>query len=99
MSAETVHLQFLGKDFRIACPPEEKQSLLEAADRLNAKMEEVRNEGGIVGIEKIAIMAALNLAHDLTRECQQLQQEQNLIDSHLEEMNTRLDQVLNAQVE
>ncbi len=99
MSTETVQLEFLGKEFRIACPAEEKQSLLQAADLLHGKMREIRDEGGVVGADKIAIMAALNLTHELARRCQSLEQQQQLMESHLEEMNTRLDQVLNAQVE
>lgn len=99
MSNEAITLQFLGKAFRIACPSEEKQSLLAAAELLSLKMEEVRKEGGIVGLEKIAVLAALNLTHELNKAGSSHSMQSQLIDSHLDDLNARLDQVLNNSVE
>ena len=66
MSAEPKGLQIniMGRDFRVACREEEQAGLLEAVDYLNKKMQEIRNAGKIVGLERIAIMAALNIAHE-----------------------------------
>ena len=67
MSAEPKGLQInvMGREFRVACPENEQKGLLEAVDYLNKKMNEIRDAGKIVGLERIAIMAALNIAHEL----------------------------------
>jgi len=66
MSAEPKGLQIniMGREFRVACPEEEQQGLLEAVDYLNQKMLEIKDHGKIIGLERIAIMAALNIAHE-----------------------------------
>ena len=58
-------LSLLGREFRVACPDGEEQNLLASADLLNRKLREVRDTGKVVGNERIAIMAALNIAHEL----------------------------------
>jgi cell division protein ZapA len=67
MSADSKGLQInvMGREFRVACPENEQKGLLEAVDYLNRKMQEIRDGGKIVGLERIAIMAALNIAHEL----------------------------------
>jgi cell division protein ZapA len=67
MSADPKALQInvMGREFRIACPESEQKELLEAVDYLNRKMDEIRDHGKVIGIERIAIMAALNIAHEL----------------------------------
>jgi len=67
MSAEPKGLQItiMGREFRVACPEDEQKGLLEAVDYLNRKMQEVRDHGKVIGLERIAIMAALNIAHEL----------------------------------
>ena len=68
-SARQVTVQILDKEYRVACGPEEEQALFEAARYLSGKMQEIRDRGRVVGIDRIAVMAALNLAHDLLQ-CQ-----------------------------
>jgi len=67
MSADPKALQInvMGREFRVACPEEEQKGLLEAVEYLNRKMQEIRDNGKVVGLERIAIMAALNIAHEL----------------------------------
>ncbi len=67
MSADSKGLQIsvMGRDFRVACPENEQKGLLEAVEYLNKKMDEIRDNGKVVGLERIAIMAALNIAHEL----------------------------------
>ena len=67
MSAEPKGLQInvMGREFRVACPDNEQKGLLEAVDYLNKKMNEIRDNGKVIGLERIAIMAALNIAHEL----------------------------------
>ena len=67
MSADPKALQInvMGREFRVACPEDEQKGLLEAVDYLNKKMGEIRDHGKVIGLERIAIMAALNIAHEL----------------------------------
>ncbi len=67
MNADPKGLQInvMGREFRVACPEDEQKGLLEAVDYLNKKMNEIRDNGKVIGLERIAIMAALNIAHEL----------------------------------
>ena len=63
--ARSLQITIMGRDFRVACPEDEQSGLLEAVDYLNKKMIEIRDTGKVIGLERIAIMAALNIAHEL----------------------------------
>lgn len=58
-------ISLLGREFRVACPEGEEARLMAAVDHLNRKLKEVRDTGKVTGNERIAIMAALNIAHEL----------------------------------
>lgn len=60
-----VCVQILDKEFQVACKPHEKDALISAAEELDARMRKVRNSGSIIGIDRIAVMVALNLCHEL----------------------------------
>ena len=64
-SNKLTSVNILDKDYQVACPPEEKQALLKAADELDNRMRAIRNSGSIIGLERIAVMAALNLCYEL----------------------------------
>jgi cell division protein ZapA len=65
--AARVSIRILEKEYQVACPPDERAALQDSADLLNAKMREIRDSGRVVGLERIAVMAALNIANDLIR--------------------------------
>ena len=60
-----VSVRILDKEYQVACPANERTDLLDSAEALNAKMIEIRDSGRIVGLDRIAVMAALNMANDL----------------------------------
>ena len=60
-----VSVRIMEKEFMVACPYEERSALLDSAEYLNARMREVRDSGKVVGIDRIAVMVALNLANEL----------------------------------
>lgn len=62
--ADTTKVQILDKDYLIACPESERQALTQSAGYLDSKMREIRASGKIHGLERIAVMAALNIAHE-----------------------------------
>jgi cell division protein ZapA len=61
----TVAINILGKEYLINCPEESQAELLSSAKYLDHKMREIKNAGKIYGLERIAVMAALNLSHEL----------------------------------
>ncbi len=58
-------VRILEKEYFVACAPEERTDLLDSAEFLNGRMREIRDSGKIVGLDRIAVMAALNLAHEV----------------------------------
>jgi len=64
-TGNTMDVNIMGREFRVTCPDEERKGLLEAVTYLDKKMREIRDSGKIVGSERIAIMAALNITHEL----------------------------------
>lgn len=60
----TVSVSILDREYQVACSPGERDALVRAADHLDAKMRQIRATGKIVGLERIAVMAALNLTHE-----------------------------------
>jgi cell division protein ZapA len=60
-----VSVRIMEKDYVVSCTYEERSALLDSAEFLNARMREVRDSGKIVGLDRIAVMVALNLANEL----------------------------------
>lgn len=60
-----VSVSILGKEYQISCPEEEKAALISSAQLLHSNMEQIQSSGKIIGLDRIAVMAALNLAHEL----------------------------------
>ena len=60
-----VSVRILEKEYQVSCPASERTDLLDSAELLNAKMREIRDSGKVVGLDRIAVMAALNMANEL----------------------------------
>lgn len=65
-SIQPVSLNILGKEYKIACAPDEREALLNSAQQLDKQMRKIRDTGKVSGADRIAVLAALNLAHDLS---------------------------------
>jgi len=63
--SNSLNITIMDKDYRVACPADQHASLRESAEFLNNRLSEIKHRGSIIGTERIAIMAALNLAHEL----------------------------------
>ncbi len=61
----SVTVRIMGKEYSVICPPEEHEALVKSADFLNERMTSIRRRGKALGTEKIAVMAALNIAREL----------------------------------
>ena len=81
--AEALTVTIMGKEYRVACPEEEKANLIASADLLNEKLDEIKAQGSVIGTERIAIMAALNMSHEILHN-------QSISDEH-DDLNSRID--------
>jgi len=80
----------MDKEYRVSCPADEQASLQASADFLNGKLNEIKNKGSIIGTERIAIMAALNLAHELLNS-QSYKDEYVDMDSRVSNLQKKID--------
>ena len=62
-----VSVRILEKEYQFSCAVEERAALLDAAEYLNAEMRKIRDTGKVIGLDRIAVMAALNLANELLK--------------------------------
>ncbi len=92
MSSETTFVTILGKEYQVACPAEEQQALLRAAQDLDERMKVIKNSGNIIGLERIAVMAALNLSHELLSIKSKSDADAN--DNDVQRLISKLDQTL-----
>jgi cell division protein ZapA len=63
--AATIEVTLMGRTYKVACAEGERESLMQAVTYLDVKMSEIKKAGKVVGSERIAVMAALNVAHEL----------------------------------
>ena len=63
-----VSVRLLDREYQVACPAEERSDLLDSAEYLDGKMREIRDSGGVVGLDRIAVIAALNIANELIKQ-------------------------------
>ena len=66
-----VSVRLLDREYQVACPAEERSDLLDSAEYLDGKMRELRESGNVVGLERIAVIAALNIANELIKQRKQ----------------------------
>ena len=89
-TALTVTLNILDKEYRVSCPPEKRSNLEQAARNLDTAMRDIRNSGKVIGVERIAVMAALNISHNMLTGTHKQDNQQGQIG----ELVSRLDQAL-----
>ena len=63
--AKTLDVAIMGRNYRVSCPDDEREALLAAVAYVDRKMTEIKAAGKVAGTERIAVMAALNIAHEL----------------------------------
>ncbi len=98
MSQETISMavQLAGNEYRFACLPSEREELLDAARYLDLKMREIRSRGGnTMNPQAIAVMAALNLSHDLLRQQREVSSSDALIKNQVWDLLQKVEAALN----
>lgn len=90
----TVSIRILDKDYQVACPPEQQDELKKAALFLDEKMRGIRKGSRVVGIDRIAIMASLNITHEMLYGERPSEGMSPKLKGQLEELNGKIDNAL-----
>lgn len=91
----TLEVFILDKPYRVNCPAEEQEALRQSAAYLDKKMRDIRNSGKIIGLERIAVIAALNISHELLAANRHAKADGQSLES-LGKLIARLDQAIEA---
>ncbi len=94
-SPAVVNFRILGKDYRVSCAPDEESELLKSARYLDERMREIRDTGKIVGMDRIAVMAALNISHEFLHQHDQLGEHAN-VSERIRALQNKIDLALNG---
>jgi cell division protein ZapA len=95
MNEETpISVQIMDSEYRVACPPNEKDALLAAAQYLNDTMRDIRETGKVAGAERIAVMAALNISYELLNTQRQTAQLENAVNQRLQQLMNNIETTL-----
>lgn len=89
-----ISVQILDKDYLVGCPEDEKVALTAAARFLDGKMREMRDSGKVIGTERIAVITALNLAHELLQNRASLDEYAETVGGGLRRLTQRIDSTL-----
>ena len=89
-----VTVRILEKEYFVSCPQDERAALLDSAEYLNKKMREIRDTGKVVGADRIAVMAALNMANELLRLRKQDAELQGAVSGRVKNMRERVESAL-----
>lgn len=87
-------IRILDKEYIVGCAPSEQHELLESARLLDQKMREIRDSGKVIGLERIAVMAALNLAHDAIQNRRDHDESSDEVGKHIERLQQKIDAAL-----
>ena len=87
---DSLSIIILDKEYRVACPPGEQESLQASANELNRKLTEIKAKGAVIGTERIAIMAALNLCHEMLTG-KTIQAENTELNTRIESLSDKID--------
>ena len=93
---ETITVSIFDKDYQVSCPPQEVQALRDSAFFLDQKMREMKENSNVIGLDRLAVMAALNLTNDLlaqSDQANQLNSKQSEIENQMQNQSAELDQL------
>lgn len=92
--ATPVTVNILDREFLVGCTPEERPGLLAAASYLDGKMREVRGASRMQSVDRIAVLAALNMAHELLQAKNNSESQSTVVAQHLQALRAKLDAAL-----
>ena len=93
--SNTLTVSIVGKDYQVACPAGEEQSLREAAHYLHTLMESIRSSGRVVGLDRVAVMAALNVCNELLQSKSKHAEAHDLVTERVQKLSDRVADAIN----
>lgn len=93
--ANPMRIHILGKEYLVACPDDEREALFASAEFLTEKMKEIQATGKVVGVDRIAVMAALNMAHELLEQRHSKDDHQFDVSKRIRVLQDKIDVALN----
>ena len=90
----TVTAKILSKEYTIACPANEREALEASVRHVDSQMQEIRNGGKVIGAERIAVMAAINIAHEMLKSQSQVQSIDVDVITRLDELQSKINDSL-----
>ncbi len=96
MTGNIVTIKVLDRDYSVGCPPDQAESLQDAAKYLDAQMREIQGGNKTVSLERVAVLAALNIAHDLQILKDSRVKSDGVIGRNLGDMNRKLDDLFDS---
>lgn len=93
--SNTLTVSIVGKDYQVACPAGEEQSLREAAQYLHTLMESIRSSGRVVGLDRVAVMAALNVCNELLQSKSKHAEAHDLVTERVQKLSDRVADAIN----
>ena len=97
--SQLVTVKILDKEYKVACEKQEQEELLRAARHLDEKMREIRSNGKVLGGERIAVMAALNIAHEFLQQGTHSDGMRKDIENRLHSLQDKIEIALNKNTE
>ena len=91
---QTVTVSIMDKDYQVSCSPDEVTALRQSAQYLDEKMREIKSSSNVFGLDRLAVMAALNIANDLLSQTQKTTEVATSHRSEIQLLNGKLDQAL-----
>lgn len=91
-----ISVKILEKEYQVSCPASERTDLLDSAEILNARMREIRDSGKVVGLDRIAVMAALNMANELLHAKARDRELEGSVGQRLKLLSDRVESVLHT---
>jgi cell division protein ZapA len=93
-SQSTISVKILDKEYQVSCPPDEVDALKRSAEYLDKQMRDIRNNASVFGLDRIAVMAALNITNDLLRQTKIVRRLKSGSDSQLQSMSEKIDKAI-----
>lgn len=94
--SEPVNVKILDREFTVGVEPDERESLVAAATLLDARMREIRGSNRMAALDRVAVLTALNLAHELLQLRTQSESRDRALNRTLGELNRKLDGLFDA---
>ena len=90
----SVQVKIMDKEYQVNCPASDKEALIKSAHYLDENMSKIKGRGNIHGIEKIAVMAALNITHDMLRKNRLINETRHATAQQVQDIETKIDSAI-----